>query len=1770
MTKLLRRLVWALGLLVAIPFNSQATHIVGAELYYECLNPNTYSYRLTLKMYRDCLTGQAQYDNFIDVFIFNGLTGNRVQTVSIQKPASTPQIQPTTWGNCVSTVPNICVEEAIYTTVITLPPLTGGYDIGWARCCRNGTITNLALPLEAGVSFLAHIPDPGLATCNSMPQFTQRPPTFLCANQLFTFSHAAIDVDGDSLVYALSDPYTGLNNQGLGAANNQVNPANPSPIVDPFTNPMGPPPYQNVNFNAGYTFTDPFGSGNFNLDPQTGFITVTPTQTGIFVLAISVFEYRNGVLLSENKRDLQIHVINCLPPGVPPTITHDLSALNSSNDTIFVSAAQPFCYPVSVTTTNPNSAIQTYTVNAPFGNGTFAPPLATYSFSGTNPITGQICWTPSCVYNNRLIPLIIGARDPNGCQNINGVFDTVWVSITAPPNALPMLSTDLSGLQTSGDTVIVTANSNFCFPFTASDPNAGDIVTITPIGTVFTGPGAPTVTFSGQNPVNGQVCWTPGCSYAGQVVPLVLRAKDNGVCNLNGSVQKVVYVKVIPPVNTPPVITFDLSGNTTNQDTILVSALSQACFNFRITDPDPGTNLTYQGLWSIPAGPGAPVLTASGTNPVIGQVCWTPACTYAGQVIPFIIRGNDAGPCNNPVVVFDTVYIRILPPPNAPPVITVNLAGNTVSGDTIKVKALQGFCYTFEVADADPGTVITFTPNSPLFNTPNGPTLTFGGTNPVTGQVCWTPGCDRVGQVIPLTFSASDNGSCDGQLSVQKTIYIDVTTPPNLPPVITRNLGNLTFNGDTVYVDALQNVCYSLVLSDPNAIDTLTPILGPIFQATNPATVTFTGINPVSGQVCFVPDCSQEGAIIEIIVGVVDNAACDNNFTTYDTLYIKVNDPLTIAPIIGQDISGLPNIQGDSIFIEINDDFCYDFFVKDLTPSTGVVYTYEVQTLGGLNIGGAIVSTVQRNDSLIGRVCFESDCSNGGSYYRLILSARDEAVCPPYDAASDTVYLKVNTDFLSYAGRDTFFCEGTGGVQLQVTPIGGTAPYYYSWWCSDTTNGGCGLSSTYISNPVVNPTDTNYYFVQVTDANGCTSEWGNLRVVPSKLPRVDAGPDQYICSGGAGVKLKCIILNPLEAPGPYTYTWTPALGLNDPHSPTPIANPDTTTIYRVVVTDNLGCSSDFTSIDPLSTLTVFVKESPEVEAGKDQDICLGDTTQMQGFAIKAGPNYTFRWTPAHGLVDSTKATTKASPPFTTTYSLVAWSNGCPSRADQVTIQVHTIPTISLSGAFETCYGDSVRLTAIAGGDSTATYNYLWSPSRGLSDSNAAQPMASPDLSTLYGLNVVSNFGCKSEKAFVPVVVRPTPIADAGRDTAICRGDTVLLFGNHVVRGGVATEPIFYRWTPFDGLSNPFIPTPSASPSQTTNYRLEISSGACSSFDNALITVAEPVSASIVADTNRICAGDSVRLQALGGLGSASYQWSPAASVDNPRAGVVYASPGTTTTFIVTVSENICSDTASLRIAVNPTPVADYQASALAGCAPFTVFFQENVATQASWIWDFGDGSALSNEGSPAHTFDLPGSYPVRLIATGPGGCETRYEQTVVVTPFGQAAFRTDPAIGVPVVLPNARVLFIDESQGAIRYFWDFGDENSSTEPNPTHVYQAAGEYTVKLVITDEGGCIDTAIHFPVVIINPDLFIPNVFSPNDDGINDGFTVKYTGKETFAMKVFDRWGRLMYEGISVAQNSWNGLTSNGAAAPNGVYYYVVMIGDKPLTGNVTLVR
>jgi len=156
-------------------------------------------------------------------------------------------------------------------------------------------------------------------------------------------------------------------------------------------------------------------------------------------------------------------------------------------------------------------------------------------------------------------------------------------------------------------------------------------------------------------------------------------------------------------------------------------------------------------------------------------------------------------------------------------------------------------------------------------------------------------------------------------------------------------------------------------------------------------------------------------------------------------------------------------------------------------------------------------------------------------------------------------------------------------------------------------------------------------------------------------------------------------------------------------------------------------------------------------------------------------------------------------------------------------------------------------------------------------------------------------------------------------------------------------------------------------------------------------------------------------------------------------------------------------------ALGPPPVAAFSGAPLSGVAPLTVTFADESTGQiSSWAWDFGD-TGTSTAQDPTHIYAAAGTYTVTLTVTGSGGSdiETKPDYIQVLPPPPPvAAFSGSPLSGKAPLVVN----FTDESTGVISsWLWDFGDSGTSTLQDPSHLYKAAGSYTVSLTVTGAGG-----------------------------------------------------------------------------------------------------
>ncbi|HKR05483.1 MAG TPA: PKD domain-containing protein [Bacteroidia bacterium] len=525
-------------------------------------------------------------------------------------------------------------------------------------------------------------------------------------------------------------------------------------------------------------------------------------------------------------------------------------------------------------------------------------------------------------------------------------------------------------------------------------------------------------------------------------------------------------------------------------------------------------------------------------------------------------------------------------------------------------------------------------------------------------------------------------------------------------------------------------------------------------------------------------------------------------------------------------------------------------------------------------------------------------------------------------------------------------------------------------------------------------------------------------VIVNPLPNANAGTDQSICSGGSAT---------LTATGGTSYLWNPGGATTASITVNPLIN----SFYGVVVTDANGCSDT-------DSVLVIIKALPVASAGPDKAVCAGLSA-----TLTATGGVSYLWNPG----GATTASITVNPSSTTSYIVtVTGANGCTST-DTANVTINQMPVISAGPDATICNGSTTGLTASGG------ISYIWSPS----GDTSATIYVNPAANTTYTVLVTDTNGCKNSDT-IDVFVNPTPVVNLS-PTFICAGNSTTL--------NAGNTGSTFLWTP-NGET-----TQSITVSDSGNYGVIVTNSfGCQGSGSSIVTVG---GTGIMGNLGNVafCAGGNDTLNA-GNAGS-TYIWSNGATSQS----IVVNAAGT---YTVTITDPTgCTNSFYSNVSVNPLPVPDFTTSptCLSSMIPFNNTSTIPSGNIISWSWDFGDGtnSTLQN---PTHQYATSGIHVVTLQATSGNGCTASVTQNVGVGAEPTANFSGNAScFGTAAVFTDLSTI----TNGVISSWdWNFGDGSSSTQQNPSHLYNAPGTYNVTVTVASGGGC--TASFTASVTINP--------------------------------------------------------------------------------------
>lgn len=488
-----------------------------------------------------------------------------------------------------------------------------------------------------------------------------------------------------------------------------------------------------------------------------------------------------------------------------------------------------------------------------------------------------------------------------------------------------------------------------------------------------------------------------------------------------------------------------------------------------------------------------------------------------------------------------------------------------------------------------------------------------------------------------------------------------------------------------------------------------------------------------------------------------------------------------------------------------------------------------------------------------------------------------------------------------------------------------------------------------------------------------------------------------------------------------------------------------------------------------------------------------------------------------------------------------------------------IPFNLTTQTVSTVCGQSTGSANVQVNTGSGVFTYLWSTG----DTTAS---ISNLAAGLYMVTVTDSIGCIDS---VPVNIGTTGLQLSAQATAnLCFGDTNAT-ATITVTGG--TAPFTYQWWPYGG-------------NQATAVNLGGGIFTCVVTDatgctSALnVTIVSPPPILVTPSSNAtICLGESTTISAAvqGGTGPYTYTWSH--NLPNASSHLITPSQTDTYTLQVTDANGCTSQVFSTQVKVQPLPVADFSAMEPT-CPPAAVAFTNLTDSAVSYQWYFGDPSSGALDSSsledPVHVYTASGTYTVTLISTNVWGCADTITQAIAPVPA--TPFAAVDAAEDEITITNAQASFINSTQGGNSYCIYFGDGDSlcTTDFGPyPHTYDSIGVYTVMLVSWNALGCTDTAYTIISVEEPTTCFIPNAFTPNGNGPNDVFMVYGMNIDDFELRVYDRWGMLLFTTTDI-NRGWDG-TFQGHRCQEDVYVwklsYLDNFGQRNVQyGHVSLIR
>ena len=853
-------------------------------------------------------------------------------------------------------------------------------------------------------------------------------------------------------------------------------------------------------------------------------------------------------------------------------------------------------------------------------------------------------------------------------------------------------------------------------------------------------------------------------------------------------------------------------------------------------------------------------------------------------------------------------------------------------------------------------------------------------------------------------------------------------------------------------------------------------------------------------------------------------------------------------------VDSLNGCVGPSSSVTLTINTTPSFTISSSGPST-CLGTDGQLTISGLDPNTTYDVDYTDNGTSTGNVSFTSDLNgdiiiNGldaGTYTSIIITLNG---CPASDLGPYLLSDPLAPTF-SISASDPTLCNGTDG-QLTISGLDPNTNYDVDLTDDGVPTGNVSYTSDINGDIIITGLDAGTYTSIIVTLNNCsTADAGSYLLTDPPLPTFTiSATDPTVCAGTDGQ----LIISGLDPNTTYDVDLTDDGVPTGNISYTSDLNGDiiitglNAGIYTAITVTLNGCSTldpgSFGLADPNAPSPIIVSTLDPSGCGTmDAEILIGNLDPNTTYDL----DYNFNGSP----IVTTSITTNASGEFLLngldegTYDAFTLTlAGCVGNDAGVYVLAPVIPTILQPNGDSTyCEGQLINdLTAAANFGGTINWYDDNSLTNLVGNGNTFTPSTTTAGSYTYYVTETLN-GCEGPDSAITVIIVPQPFVTTSADTSICNGDTVVIQIDSLSGGSQLT------WSNGDTTMSS-----SVYPSSTAYFTVVVDDGlGCSATDSTLVTVNPSDDASFT--LTDFCEGDAnsaSNIVTTGGDFFFNPPVSDGAIIDSTTAEISSGVGGTTYT-IMYLTSGVCADSTTQNVTINIVPPAPTVGTDTSYCEGEVIedLTASGTGGTISWYDDFALTNLIGNGTTLNPAISTSGTYTFYVNESN-GNCTSEVDSVkVTINSNPVANFTASPSSGV---IP-LDVVFNNMSTGSgLTYQWDLGDNTTSIMQDPSHTYTSIGTFTAYLLVTDINGCIDET-STDITTTGVSVFvIPNIFTPNGDGVNDELKVIYENIESFSGFIANRWGEILYDWKSI-DTGWNGRTKGGVSVPEGTYFYVI---------------